>query len=113
MKGVCMLSHFSCVGLFATPWPVACEAPLSMGFPRQEDWSGLPFPPPGNLLSPGIELTLVSLMSPALADGFFTTRATWEGRAYTKALRCEETSCVPGCSLPLEPPGKEEHIQRP
>ena len=77
MKGVCMLSHFSCVGLFATPWAVACQAPLSMGFSRQEDWSGLPFPPPGDLLSPGIELKLMSLMSPALADGFFTT---WEAK---------------------------------
>ena len=35
---------------FTTPWTVACQAPLSMGFPRQEYWSGLPFPPPGNLL---------------------------------------------------------------
>ena len=39
---------------FGTPWPVACQAPLSMGFPRQEYWSGLPFPPPGDLPDPGI-----------------------------------------------------------
>ena len=38
-----------------TPWTVACQAPLSMGFPKQEYWSGLPFPSPGNLLNPGIE----------------------------------------------------------
>ena len=43
---VCLLSHFSHVRLFATPWIVACQAPLSVGFPRQENWSGLPFPPP-------------------------------------------------------------------
>ena len=62
--GVCMLSHFSCVRLFATLWTVAHQAPLSMGFSRQEYWSGLPCPPPGDLLNPGIKA--VSLMSPAL-----------------------------------------------
>ena len=46
------LSH---VRLFATPWTVACQAPLSMGFSRQEYWSGLPFPSPGDLPNPGIE----------------------------------------------------------
>ena len=50
--------------------------PLSVGFSRQEYWSGLPFPPPGDLPYPGIKS--VSLTSPALADRFFTTRATWE-----------------------------------
>ena len=44
----------------ATPWTVACQAPLSMGFPRQEYWSELPFPSPGGLLNPGMELTSVS-----------------------------------------------------
>ena len=47
-----------------------------MGFSRQGHWSGLPAPPPGDLPDPGIEP--VSLMSPALAGGFFTTSATWE-----------------------------------
>ena len=60
----CMLSHFSCVLLFATPWTVACQAPLSMGFSRQEYWSELPCPPPEDLPNPGIEPT--SVMSPAL-----------------------------------------------
>ena len=46
------LSH---VQLFANPWAVTCQAPLSMGYPRQEYWSGLPFPSPGDLLDPGIE----------------------------------------------------------
>ena len=58
------------VRLFATPWTVAHQAPLSMGFPRPEYWSGLPFPSPGDLPSSGIELK--SLASPALAGGFFT-----------------------------------------
>ena len=57
------LSPFSRVQLFATPWTVASQAPLSMGFPRQEFWSGLPFPPPEDLPGPGIEP--VSPMSPA------------------------------------------------
>ena len=54
------------VQLLATPWTVACQAPLSMGFPRQEYWSRLPFPPPGDLPHPGIKP-----VSPALAGGFF------------------------------------------
>ena len=62
-----MLSCFSCVQLLATLWTVAHQAPLSMGFSRQEYWSGLPCPPPGDLPDPGIEYT--SLMSPALAGG--------------------------------------------
>ena len=65
---VCMLS---CVWLFETPWTIARQAPLSMGFSRQEYWSGLPCPPPGDLPDPGIEP--MSVASPALAGGFFTT----------------------------------------
>ena len=45
----------SCVQLFATPWTVAHQAPLSMGFSRQEYWSGLPFPSPGDLPDPGVK----------------------------------------------------------
>ena len=60
-----LLSH---VRLYATPWNVAHQAPLSMEFSRQEYWSGLPFPSPGDLLPPGIEPA-----SPALAGRFFTT----------------------------------------
>ena len=56
-----------------TPWIVALQAPLSMGFPRQEYWNGLPFPPPGDLPNLGIKP-----MSPALADGFFTTEPPWK-----------------------------------
>ena len=52
---MCGLSRFSRVQLFATPWTVACQAPLSMGFSRQEYWSGLPFPSPGDLPDPGIK----------------------------------------------------------
>ena len=61
---------------FATPWTVDRQAPLSMGFSRQEYWSGLPCPAPGDLPDPGIEPT--SLTSPALAGGFFITSTIWE-----------------------------------
>ena len=82
----CMLSHFSHVQLFATLWIVACQAPLSMGFSRQEYWSGLPFPSPGNLPNPGIEHA--SLMSPALAGVFFTTATTSEALFHDGELNC-------------------------
>ena len=66
----------SCILLFATPWIVDYQAPLSMRFSRQEYWRRLPCPPSGDLLDPGIEPT--SLTSPAMAGGFFTTRTIWE-----------------------------------
>ena len=59
---VCVLS---CVQLFETPWTVACQVSLSMGFSRQEHWNGLPFPPPGDLPDPGIKPE--SPVSPTLA----------------------------------------------
>ena len=64
MHTVCMLSHFSCVRFFANPWTIAHQAPLSMGFSRQEYYSGLPCPPPGDLADPGIEPA--SPVTPAL-----------------------------------------------
>jgi len=72
----CMLYCFSHVQLCETPWTEVRQAPLSMGFSREEYWSRLLCPPPGDLPDPGIKPT--SLMSPALAGGFFTTSATWE-----------------------------------
>ena len=70
--GACMLSFFSPVRLFVTPWTIGCQAPLSMGFSRQEYWSRLPFPTPlGDLPNPGIEPA--SPVSPALTGRFFTT----------------------------------------
>ena len=58
----CVLSHLSCVRLFATPWTVAGQAPLFMGFSRQEYWSGLPCPPPGDLPNQGIEPRFLCLL---------------------------------------------------
>ena len=75
---VCVLSHFSRVWHFATLWIVACQAPLSMGFSRQEYWSGLPCPPPGALPHSGIEPRILCLLH-------------WQAG-----------------SLPLAPPGKPQ-----
>ena len=72
------LSH---VQLFVTPWTVAHQAPLSMGLSRQEYWSGLPFPPPGNLPDPGIKPLSLTLLD-------------WQGG-----------------SLPLVPPGKSSNVK--
>ena len=71
----CMLSH---VPLFVTLWTVAHQAPLSVGFPMQEYWTGLPLPPQGDLPDPGIKP--VFLTSPVLAGRFFTTSTTWEAQ---------------------------------
>ena len=83
-----MLSCFSPVQLFATLWTVARQAPLSMGFSRQEYWSGLPCPPPGDLSDPEIKLT--SPKSPALAGRFFTTSTTWEAPDRAPSLMSTE-----------------------
>ena len=64
------LSH---VQLFVTLWTTACQAPVSLEFSRQEYWSGLPFPPPGDLPDPGIEPR--SLVSPAWGGGFLNSVA--------------------------------------
>ena len=92
---VCTLNR---VQLFATLWTVACQAPLSMEFPRQEYWSGLPFPSPGDLPDPGIEPA--SLASLALAGGFFATEPPGKSHEdayghitiflYQKQSKCKE-----------------------
>ena len=90
-----VLSHFSRVQLFATLWTIAHQAPLSMGFSRQEYWTGLPCPPPGDHPDPEIEP--LSLMSPALAGGFFSTSTTWEALNHSlpqlKPLQFSQLSC--------------------
>ena len=84
------------VQLFVTLWTVAHQAPVSLEFSRQEYRSGLPCPPPGDLPDPGIEHT--SLKSPALADGFFTTSATWE--ALRQEVRARNMlTCLPPLSV--------------
>ena len=73
IRHACLLSRFSHARLFATLWTIeiACQAPLSMGFSRQKQWSGLPCPPPGHLPGPGIEPA--SPAAPRIAGRFFTT----------------------------------------
>ena len=75
---------FCCAWLFVTPWTAAHQPPLSMGFSRHEYQSGLPFPSPGDLPYQGVKPT--SLMSPAVAGGFFTASATWEAPHYCSKM---------------------------
>ena len=72
----CIVISLSHVQFFLTPWAIAHQAPLPMGFPRQEYWSELPFPISGNLPNPGTEPA--SFGSLALAGRFFTISTTWE-----------------------------------
>ena len=81
-----MLSHFSCVQLFTMLWTAARQAPLSMGFSRQEYWSGLSFPSLGDLPNSGMKPTCP--VSPVLAGGVFTTRATADGGCCHEIQRC-------------------------
>jgi len=91
----CVLSHFSCVWLCTRLLTVACQAPLSMGFSRQEYWSGFLCPPPGHLHYPGFKPA--SLTSPALAGRSFTTSTTWKAeRAHTWTyLHIHWNTCAP------------------
>ena len=88
-----VLSRFSTIRLFATPWTVVYQAPLSMGFSRQEYWSGLSWPSPGDLPDPGNDPG--HLFSPSLAGWFFSTSATWEAQWKWIAL-----SCLTLCATP-------------
>ena len=90
-----MLSCFSCVQLFAIPWTIARKAPLSMGFSRQEYWSGLPFPPPGKLPKSGIQTS--TLVSPTLqADSLLLSH--WG--SLLLLLLLSHFSCVRLCATP-------------
>ena len=71
-----MPSHFSHVQLLTTSWTVVCQAPLTMGFSRQEHWNGLSCLPPEDFPTQGSNPHLLCLS--ALAGGFFTTSASWE-----------------------------------
>ena len=88
----CLHACISHVQLFVTPWTVALQAPLSMGFSRQEHWSGLSCPLPGDLPDSGIELAI-----PALAGELSTTSTTWEALATSHLLwlACPASSGTP------------------
>ena len=110
-----LLSYFSCVRLFATPWTIAHLAPLSMGFSRQEHWSGLPFPSPWDLPDPGIKPESPALQADSLPfeppgkpcnlldfSGslvpLFIEGRWWQKpfhRAMLKAIVCYECNIVP------------------
>ena len=81
----------SCVWFFATPWTAAPQVLLSMGFPRQEYWSGLPFPSPGDFPNAGIEPT-----SPALAGGFFTTELPGKPKKKYSLRGVTQHTFIPG-----------------
>ena len=88
----------SSVWLFVTPWTVAHQPPLSMGFPRQKYYSGVPFPPPGDLSNPGIKA--VSLASPVLAGRFVTAEPQGKWAGECKYGKPEKMKHAPsGCSL--------------
>ena len=91
----CTLSRFSCVWLFSTLGTVALQAPLTVGFSRQEHWSGLPGPPPGSLPDPGIKSS--SLTPLALAGGFFTTSGAWEAHHYPLPFHPSGSGFIPCC----------------
>ena len=78
---MCVPSCFTPIRLFATPWTVAHQAPLSMGFSRQECWKGLPRPPPGDLPDPGVEPA--SLLSPPSAGRFLATASPGTSKSTT------------------------------
>ena len=80
----CMLSHFSHIQFLVTLWAVAFQDPLSLGFSRQEYWSGLQFPSSGDLPNPGIKPQ--SLTSPALTGKFFTTSTCWEAYSFFSSM---------------------------
>ena len=85
------ISHFSHVQLFVSLRTIACQAPLSVEFARQEYWNGFPCPSPGDLPHPGIEPA--SLTSPASADELFTTSTTWEAHMYIQGSNLSLPHC--------------------
>ena len=88
-----------------TSWTVTRQAPLSVRFPRQEYWSGLPFPSPGDLPNPGIEL-----MSPALAGRVFTTEPPGSPIQNMKVKVLVAQSCLTLCDpMDYSPPGSSVH----
>ena len=91
-------SSLSHVQIFVTPWTVACQAPLSMEFSRQEYWSRLPFPPPGDLPNPGIEPTNPGMEPRCLAyqaDSLLSEPPGKPVRPTIKSLGCMGSQCLP------------------
>ena len=91
----CACYAISVVSDSVTLWTITLQAPLTVGFSRQDYWNGLPCPPPGDRPDPGIEPS--SLMSPALAGGFSTPSATWE--AHIQGKRSRQKNPAQFCSV--------------
>ena len=112
---LCMFSHFNRAQLFATLWTVSCQAPLSMGFRRQEYWSGLPFPSPGDLPDPGIKPTsLIFCIGRQVFFFFFTTSANWEVLFNPESESKTESEVTQSCPTLCNPtdyslPGSSVH----
>ena len=110
LQDLCPKSLQSC--LTVTLWTATLQVPLSMGFSRQDYWSGLPCSSPGNLPDPGIEPT--SLMSSALTGGFFTSRTTWEAKIgfnEVKSLSHVQLFAIPWTVAYHTPPSMESSRQ--
>ena len=115
-KTACVLSCFSHVRFFATPQTAAHQDPLSVGFSRQKDWSGLPFPPPGDLPDPGIELessafsALQADSSPLSHQGSFTDNSSDFSQVFSPcrcsvvcSVVCPTLCDLMDCSMPSFP----------
>ena len=87
--GVCMLRHCSHAQLLATQWMIALQAPLSMGFSRQEYWNGLPCTPPGDLPDPGIEPTSSVLQADSLPLSHQESPIYYSESPTNESLRCK------------------------
>ena len=102
-------NNVSCIQLFASPWTVAHQAPLSMGFSRQEYWSGLPFPSPGDLLDPGIQPGSPALQADSLLHELQGSPMMMEGanKPRNSGNFCAQSfSCVWLCDpMDCSPPG--------
>ena len=104
-----MLSH---VVLCATLWIVACQVPLSLGFSRQEYWSGSPCPSPGDL--PNLGILPMSLMSPTLVQGCFIISFTWEALPSSIQFSSDAKSCLTICNpMDWSMPGFPVHHHLP
>ena len=101
-KSECLFSYFSQVRFFVTPWTVALQAPLSMGWSEQEHWSGLPCPPLGSLPNPGTQS--MSPAAPALAGRFFATEPPGKPSLSLDTPSCENPLCAQHSPGPLQAP---------
>ena len=113
----CMLSLFSRVQLFVMPWTAIHQAPLSMGFSRQEYWIGLPFPPPGDLPDPGIEPGSPALQADSLPSKppgkpftsfFFITVRIWKRYKYPSTGKWINMTVYPYSGILCRERGKKE-----